>query len=104
MTPINRRRLAQFRANKRGMISLVLFGAMFFLSLFAELLANDRPIVVRYDGVLYWPVFRDYPETVFGGDLPTDAVYTDVEVQHMIEAKGWMLWPPLRSCPVARVS
>ena len=95
MTPINRRRLAQFRANRRGMISLVLFGAMFFISLFAELLANDRPIVVRYDGALYWPVFKDYPETVFGGDLPTDAIYTDVELQHLIAAKGWMLWPPL---------
>ena len=95
MTPINRRRLAQFRANRRGMISLVLFGAMFFISLFAELVANDRPIVIRFDGALYWPVFKDYPETVFGGDLPTDAVYTDVEVQHMITAKGWMLWPLL---------
>ena len=95
MTPINRRRLAQFRANRRGMISLALFGAMFFLSLFAELLANDKPIVVRFEGALYWPVFTDYPETVFGGDLPTNAVYTDVEVQHMISAKGWMLWPLL---------
>ena len=95
MTPIKRRRIAQFRANRRGMISLVLFGAMFFISLFAEFLANDRPIVVRYDGAFYWPVFRDYPETVFGGDLPANAVYTDVELQHMIAAKGWMLWPLL---------
>jgi microcin C transport system permease protein len=95
MTPVNRRRLAQFRANRRGMISLVLFGAMFFISLFAELLANDRPIVVRFDGALYWPVFKDYPETMFGGDLPANAVYTDIELQHMISAKGWMLWPPL---------
>jgi microcin C transport system permease protein len=95
MTPVNRRRLAQFRANRRGMISLVLFGAMFFISLFAELLANDRPIVARFDGALYWPVFKDYPETMFGGDLPANAVYTDIELQHMISAKGWMLWPPL---------
>jgi len=77
------------------MISLVLFGAMFFISLFAELLANDRPIVARFDGALYWPVFKDYPETMFGGDLPANAVYTDIELQHMISAKGWMLWPPL---------
>ncbi|MBS0518750.1 MAG: ABC transporter permease [Proteobacteria bacterium] len=93
MRPVNRRRLAQFRANRRGMISLVVFAAMFFLSLFAELLANDRPILIRYDGHFYSPVFRDYPETTFGGDLPTNAVYTDAELQHLIEEKGWMLWP-----------
>ncbi|HYD04833.1 MAG TPA: ABC transporter permease, partial [Reyranella sp.] len=93
MSPLNRRRLAHFRASKRGMISLIVFGAMFFLSLFAELLANDRPVLVRYDGAFYMPVFRDYPETTFGGDLPTNAVYTDPEVQKLIAEKGWMLWP-----------
>jgi microcin C transport system permease protein len=93
MTPLNRRRLAHFRASKRGMISLVVFGAMFFVSLFAELLANDRPVLIRYDGAFYMPVFRDYPETTFGGDLPTNAVYTDPEVQKMIADKGWTLWP-----------
>ncbi|MBI3195978.1 MAG: ABC transporter permease [Rhodospirillales bacterium] len=95
MTPINRRRLAQFRASRRGMISLIVFGAMFFTSLFAEFLANNRPILIYYDGGFYSPVFRDYPETTFGGDLPTNAVYTDAEVVHAIEAKGWMLWPPI---------
>jgi len=93
MRPANRRRLAQFRANRRGMISLALFGLMFFLSLFAEGLANDRPILIRYDGHFYMPIFHDYPETVFGGDLPTNAVYTDQEIRTLIEAKGWMLWP-----------
>jgi len=93
VTPLNRRRLEHFRASKRGMISLVLFGAMFFLSLFAELLANDRPVLIRYDGAFYMPVFRDYPETTFGGDLPTNTVYTDPEVRKMIGEKGWMLWP-----------
>jgi microcin C transport system permease protein len=95
MTPINRRRLAQFRASRRGMISLIVFGAMFFTSLFAEFLANNRPILIYYDGGFYSPVFRDYPETTFGGDLPTNAVYTDAEVVQAIEAKGWMLWPPI---------
>ena len=66
---------------------------MFFLSLFAEFLANDKPILIRYDGAFYSPIFRDYPETTFGGDLPTNAVYTDTEIQHLIDAKGWMLWP-----------
>ena len=93
MRPVNRRRLAQFRANRRGLISLILFGSMFFLSLFAELLANDRPILVRYDGKFYMPVFHDYPETTFGADLPTNAVFTDREIRQSIAAKGWMLWP-----------
>ena len=95
MTPINHRRIAQFRTNRRGVASLIVFGVLFLLTLFAELLANDRPIVIRYDGAFYYPILRDYPETVFGGDLPTNAVYTDVEVVHLIEAKGWMLWPLL---------
>jgi len=93
LRPVNQRRVAQFRANKRGMTSLAVFGVLFILSLFAEFLANDRPILIRYDGAFYSPIFRDYPETKFGGDLPTNAVYTDKEVQHLIDAKGFMLWP-----------
>ncbi len=77
MTPLNRRRFAAFRASKRGMVSLVVFGVLFFVSLFAEFLANDRPLLIYYDGSLYSPMFRDYPETMFGGDFPTNAVYTD---------------------------
>ncbi len=93
MRAVTRRRLAQFGANRRGMVSLIVFGAMFFLSLFAEFLANDRPILVRYDGHFYMPVFRDYPETTFGGDLPSHAVFTDQAIQDLIDAKGWMIWP-----------
>jgi microcin C transport system permease protein len=63
MTPITRRRLAQFRANRRGMVSLVVFGVLFALTLFAEFLANDRPLIVRYDNAFYYPVFSNYPET-----------------------------------------
>jgi microcin C transport system permease protein len=95
MSPLNRRRLAIFRSSKRGMISLVVFGSLFVLSLFAELLANDRPILVYYDGGFYSPMLRDYPETTFGGDFPTNAVYTDQEVQELIAQKGWILWPPI---------
>ena len=95
MSPLNRRRLAAFRSSRRGMGSLAVFGLLFFLSLFAELLANDRPILVWYDGGLYSPLVRDYPETTFGGDFPTNTVYTDPEVQKLIDAKGWMLWPPI---------
>ena len=95
MTPLNRRRLAIFRSSRRGMISLAVFGLLFFVSLFAELLANNRPILVRYDGALYSPIFRDYPETTFGGDFPTNAVYSDEELQKLIREKGWILWPPI---------
>ena len=95
MTPLNRRRVAAFRASKRGMVSLVVFGVLFFVSLFAEFLANDRPLLVYYDGSFYSPMFRDYPETTFGGDFPTKAIYTDAELRKSIDAKGWMLWPPI---------
>jgi microcin C transport system permease protein len=95
MRPLSRRRLALFRANRRGMICLVMFGVLFLLSLGAELLANDRPILIRYDGAFYVPILRDYPETTFGGDFPTNAVYVDKELQDSIAKKGWILWPPI---------
>ena len=93
MNPMNRRRLAAFRSSKRGMISLAIFGVLFFVSLFAELLANNKPILIRYDGGFYSPMIRDYPETTFGGDFPTNTVYSDPEVQKLIEEKGWIVWP-----------
>ena len=95
MSPINRRRIAIFRSSKRGVISLILFGGIFFVSLFAELLANNRPILVYYDGGFYSPILRDYPETTFGGEFPTNAVYTDAELLKSIDAKGWLVWPPI---------
>lgn len=94
--PINRRRWENFRRNRRGFWSAWVFLCLFGLSLFAELLANDRPILVVYDGGLYTPVATVYPETTFGGDFPTEAVYTDPFVQELIAEKGWMLWPPIR--------
>ncbi|HER25817.1 MAG TPA: ABC transporter permease [Rhodospirillales bacterium] len=96
MTPINQRRLENFRANRRGYWSLWLFLALFGFSLFAELIANDRPILVSYDGELYVPVLVDYPETLFGGFLETNAEYADPEVREMIEEKGWIIWPLVR--------
>jgi microcin C transport system permease protein len=93
MRPMNQRRLQQFLANRRGVISLIVFGTLFLISLGADLLANDKPVLVYYDGGLYSPILRDYPETTFGGDLPTNAVYSDNELLHSIEAKGWKLWP-----------
>lgn len=95
MSPLGRRRLAAFRASRRGMVSLAVFGLLFFVSLFAELLANNRPILIRYDGAFYSPILRDYPETTFGGEFPTNTVYSDKELLKLIEEKGWILWPPI---------
>jgi microcin C transport system permease protein len=95
LSPLTRRRLAGFRASRRGYWSLWVFLGLFGLSLGADLLANDRPLLVRHDGRLYVPVLRAYPETAFGGELPTEAVYRDAAVRRLVEARGWMLWPPV---------
>jgi microcin C transport system permease protein len=93
LTPLTRRRLANFRANRRGFWSLWLFLLLFVVSLFAEFIANDRPLLVRYDGSFYLPVFFDYPETTFGGEFPTEADYRDPYVQKHINEHGFLLWP-----------
>jgi microcin C transport system permease protein len=95
LTPLARRRLRNFRANRRGFWSLWIFLTLFGVSLGAELIANDRPLLVRYDGAWYFPVVAAYPETAFGGAFPTEAVYRDPAVIAFIEEKGWMLWPPI---------
>ena len=96
LSPLVRRRLHNFRANRRGYWSLWIFLALFVLSLGAELIANDRPLVVWYEAHPYFPVFKAYPETVFGGVFPTEADYRDAAVQALIRGHGWMLWPPIR--------
>jgi microcin C transport system permease protein len=93
LTPLTRRRLANFRANRRGFWSLWLFLAIFVVSLFAEFIANDRPILIDYDGAFYMPIFTAYPETAFGGEFPTEADYRDPTVQELIHKKGWTIWP-----------
>jgi len=96
LSPINRRRLANFRANRRGVWSLRIFVALFLLTLFADVLANDRPIVVWYDGNLHMPIITDYPETTFGGDFATKTDFRDPYVAELIAEKGWMVWPVIR--------
>src|SRR5687767_2277617 len=96
LSPLAKRRLAVFRASRRGYWSLWIFLVLFGLSLCAELIANDRPLLVRYDGRWHVPVLVSYPETAFGGALPTAAEYRDPAVRRLIDAKGWMLWPPVR--------
>lgn len=95
LSPINRRRLHNFRANRRGYWSFWVFSVLFVLSLFAELICNDKPILVRFDGAFYLPFARFYPETAFGGVFETEAEYKDKEVQKLIEAKGWIVWAPV---------
>lgn len=95
-SPISQRRWQSFKANKRGWWSLWLFGIIFLLSLFAEFIANDKPIILSFKDKIYYPVFVDYPETAFGGDFETAAEYRDPFVAELIEADGWMLWPPVR--------
>lgn len=93
---IGRRRLDAFRANRRAWWSLWLFLGLFALTLPAELVANDKPLLVRYDGRFYVPVLVSYPETSFGGIFETEAQYEDAEVQALIREKGWLVWPPIR--------
>jgi microcin C transport system permease protein len=93
VTPLTQRRLQNFRANRRGFWSLWIFLVLFIASLGAELIANDRPVLIRYDGSYYFPAFVSYPETTFGGDFPTEADYRDPYVRQKIEEKGWMVWP-----------
>jgi len=95
LNPINQRRLANFRANRRGYVSLHIFLVLFVVSLCAELIANNRPLLIYYDGQYYFPLFETYPETTFGGFFPTEADYTDPAVQQMIADKGWTIWPPI---------
>ncbi len=97
ISPINERRLANFRRNRRGVWSLRLFLIVFIMSLFAELIANDRPLIVSFDNKLYFPFTVIYPETTFNGEFETEADYRDEFVIELIEeGNGWVLWPPVR--------
>ena len=121
LSPLNQRRWRNFRRNGRAFWSLIIFALLFGLSLLAEFIANDKPIIVSYQGELHFPIYRFYPETAFGGDFRTEAIYGDVEVECLIVAagnpdcfddpegmiadaedsvingetitKGWLLWP-----------
>ncbi len=95
LSPLARRRWANFKANKRGFWSLWIFLVLFGLTLGAEFIANDNPLVVKFDGQYYFPVFKSYPETAFGGEFETETRYRDPYVKKLIDAKGWMVWPPI---------
>ncbi|OSQ52744.1 peptide ABC transporter permease [Marivita geojedonensis] len=123
MSPLNQRRWNNFKRNRRAFWSLIIFCVLFGLSLFAEFIANDKPILVQYRGEYYTPIFNFYAETDFGGDFRTEAAYRDPEVQCLIRTggleecfddpeglieqvdqgvvpdgdfyKGWSIWPPI---------
>lgn len=114
LSPLNRRRLSNFRANTRALWSLRVFLVLFGLSLFAELIANDRPLLVSYQGELYSPFLNTYTDAQFGGDFQTEAQYKDPDMQCLIVTgglescfddpegtqetathTGWILWPPI---------
>jgi microcin C transport system permease protein len=97
LSPLQRRRWEVFKLNRRGFWSLWLFLLLFGISLGSEFIANDKPILVKYDGQLYWPIFKAYPETAFGGIFETEADYRDPAVKDMIaKTGGWVVWPPIR--------
>jgi microcin C transport system permease protein len=96
-SPLNRRRWQNFKANQRGYWSFWIFMVLFVVSLFAELIANDRPFMIKLDGRLYWPAFVTYSETTFGGDFETAADYRDPYLQKLIKDKGGVIvWPLIR--------
>jgi microcin C transport system permease protein len=99
-TSPGRRAWQRFRRNKLGFYSLLVLGALVLLSLFAEVISNDKPLLVRYEGNFYFPIARDYPETTFGGDFATPTDYLDPFVQGKLKEGGnWALYPPNRYGP-----
>lgn len=93
-SPLTRRRWANFCANRRGYWSLWIFLALFTITLFAEVVANDKPLIIKHEGRFYFPIFKTYAETEFGGVFKVEADYKDHFVQRLIEDKGgWMIWP-----------
>jgi microcin C transport system permease protein len=96
LSPINKRRWQNFKANRRGYVSFWLFLVLFVVSLFAEFIANDKPILVRLEGKTFFPVFATYPETAFGGEFETAAEYRDPYLRKLIADKGGtIVWPPI---------
>src|SRR6185295_14562024 len=97
ISPLNLRRWQNFKANKRGYWAFWVFSILFVVSLFAEFIANDRPIYISFEGKSFFPVFVNYPETAFGGDFETAADYRDPFLKKLIEEKGGtVIWPPIR--------
>ena len=93
ISPLNQRRFNNFKSNKRGWYSFFIFSFLFLISIFADFIANDKPLLVRYDNAFYLPIINEYPETIFGGDFETEADYRDPFVKKLINSNGWIIMP-----------
>jgi len=93
LSPLNQRRFNNFKSNKRGWYSFWIFSFLFFISISTNLIANDKPILVKYDNKYFFPILYKYPETIFGGDFETEADYRDPYVKKIIKNKGWIIMP-----------
>jgi len=93
LSPLNKRRLQNFKSNKRGFYSFWIFSFLFVVSIFADFIANDKPLLIKFDQEYYCPIINEYPETIFGGDFETEADYRDPYVIKLIEDKGWIIMP-----------
>lgn len=93
MSPIMQARIQRFKQNRLGYFCFIIFSILLTLSLAAEFIANDKPLILKYEQRYYFPVLKDYPETEFGGVFETTADYKDPVVQQLIEDKGWAVWP-----------
>ncbi|AMW78295.1 ABC transporter permease [Acinetobacter sp. TGL-Y2] len=96
MSPIMQARIRRFKNNKLGFVCFILFMLIFVVALCSELIANEKPLVVKYEQHLYFPVFKAYPETTFGGVFETETDYKDPAVKAMIDDKGWSVWPMIK--------
>ena len=93
LSPLNRRRLNNFKSNKRGWYSLWVFTLLFIISIFADFIANEKPLLIKFNNQIYLPIIYQYSETKFGGDFETEADYRDPYVINLINNNGWMIWP-----------
>ena len=93
ISPLNQRRFHNFKSNKRGFYSFWIFSFLFIVSIFADFIANDNPLLIKFNQEYYFPIINEYPETIFGGDFETEADYRDPYVIKLIENKGWILMP-----------
>ena len=93
ISPLNQRRFHNFKSNKRGFYSFWIFSFLFIVSIFADFISNDKPLLIKFDQEYYFPIINEYPETIFGGDFETEADYRDPYVIKLIENKGWILMP-----------
>ena len=93
LSPLNKRRMDNFRSNKRGWYSFLIFTFLFLISIFADFIANEKPLLIKYENQIYLPIINEYSETTFGGDFETEADYRDPYVKNLINDSGWMIWP-----------